>query len=141
MLLLAIYNRVFNFLLKEKLSDMVHSWWGLLATVVVVVTDNKEGILEGITNNVVVLILVVILVVIQVSVLVIILCPIGVLYILGLYISAGVSLWRLIEHDFGDAGGANKKPAVQVLYGLVVAQGVLFGYKTIHARGARNRLA
>ncbi|KAF8762985.1 hypothetical protein HU200_008832 [Digitaria exilis] len=59
----------------------------------------------------------------------------------GLYISAGVSLWRLIEHDFGNEGGANQKPALQVLYGLAVAQGVLFGYKTIHSLGARNRLA
>ncbi|XP_066354182.1 uncharacterized protein [Miscanthus floridulus] len=52
---------------------------------------------------------------------------------LGMYISAGVSLWRLIEHDFGDAEGANQGPALQVLYVLVVAQGVLFGYKTIFA--------
>jgi len=126
---------VFDFLLKEKLSDMVHSWWGLLFTVAITVTDDDEQF-EGKSK-----VVAVILVVIQVFVLVIVLFPLGVLYILGLYISAGVSLWRLIEHDFGDAGGANQKPALQVLYGLAVAQGMLFGYKTIYALGARNRLA
>ncbi|XP_039803957.1 uncharacterized protein LOC120668073 [Panicum virgatum] len=127
---------VFNFLLKEKLSDMVHSWWGLLATVIVMVKDDKDEYFEE--KNAVVT---TILVAIQVFVLVIVLCPLGVLYMLGLYISTGVSLWRLIEHDFGDSGGANQKPALQVLYGLAVAQGVLFGYKTINALRARNRLA
>ncbi|RLM97710.1 hypothetical protein C2845_PM06G34570 [Panicum miliaceum] len=115
---------------------MVHSWWGPLATVFVAVTDDKEEEIEG-KNKVVAIILVVI----QAFVFVIVLCPIGVLYMLGLYISTGVSLWRLIEHDFGNAGGANQKSALQVLYGLTVAQGVLFGYKTMHALGARNRLA
>jgi len=76
-------------------------------------------------------------------VLVIILCPVAVLYVLGIYISAGVGLWRLIQHDFGDAenGGANLKPALQVLYSLALAQGVLFGYKTMHAFGAKRGLS
>jgi len=127
---------VFNFLLKEKLSDMVHSWWGLLFAVFVAIKDDKEEV-EG--KKMVVTML---LVVIQVFVHVIVLCPLGALYMLGLYISTGVSLWRLIEHDFGNAGGANQKPGLQVLYGLAVAQGMLFGYKkTIHALGPRNRLA
>jgi len=82
-----------------------------------------------------------ILLVIEALVLIIILCPLGVLYLLGLYISAGVSLWRLIEPDFSNTGGANQKAALQVLYSLAVAQCVLFGYKTIYALGARNRLA
>ena len=77
---------------------------------------------------------------VQGLVLCIVLCPLGVLYMLGLYISAGVSLWRLIEHDFGNAGGANQKPALQVLYSLAVVQGVLFGYKTLHALMSRTRL-
>jgi len=110
---------VFNFLLKEKLSDMVHSWWGLLFAVFVAIKDDKEEV-EG--KKMVVTML---LVVIQVFVHVIVLCPLGALYMLGLYISTGVSLWRLIEHDFGNAGGANQKPGLQVLYGLAVAQGSL----------------
>ncbi|RLN30009.1 hypothetical protein C2845_PM05G01550 [Panicum miliaceum] len=125
---------VFNFLLKEKLSDMLHSWWGLLATVFATVKE-EEGEFEG-KNKVIAYILAGV----QGLVLCIVLCPLGVLYMLGLYISAGVSLWRLVEHDFGNAGGANQKPALQVLYSLAVAQGVLFGYKTIHALMSRTRL-
>ncbi|KAF8667671.1 hypothetical protein HU200_052878 [Digitaria exilis] len=64
------------------------------------------------------------------------LCPLAVLYVFGLYISAGVSLWRLLvlEHDLGNAnGGANLKPALKVLYCLAAAQGFLFVYKTIYS--------
>ncbi|KAG2622192.1 hypothetical protein PVAP13_3NG277541 [Panicum virgatum] len=125
---------VFNFLLKEKLSDMLHSWWGLLATVFATVKE-EEGEFEG-KNKVIAYILAGV----QGLVLCIVLCPLGVLYMLGLYISAGVSLWRLIEHDFGNAGGANQKPALQVLYSLAVVQGVLFGYRTLHALMSRTRL-
>ncbi|GJN34832.1 hypothetical protein PR202_gb23531 [Eleusine coracana subsp. coracana] len=54
----------------------------------------------------------------------------------------GVSLWRLIEHDFGNADGApNLKPALRVLYSLAVAQGLLFGYKQLHALGGKVGLA
>ncbi|CAN6329966.1 unnamed protein product [Urochloa humidicola] len=70
----------------------------------------------------------------------IILFPLGVLYMLGLYISAGVSLWRLIEHDFGNEGGANMKKSLHVLYSLAVAQGVLFGYRTIYVPFQRYKL-
>jgi hypothetical protein len=42
-------------------------------------------------------------------------CPTVLLYLFGMYISAGISLWRLIEHDFSSAdGGANLKPAPHV---------------------------
>ncbi|CAN6303793.1 unnamed protein product [Urochloa humidicola] len=128
---------VFDFLLKEKLSDMVRSWWGLLATVFATFKE-KEGEVVKVKQM---RKITYILAVIQGLVLCIMLCPLGVLYMLGLYMSAGVSLWRLIEHDFGNEGVANMKPALQVLYSLAVAQGVLFGYKTIHGLGARNRLA
>lgn len=150
LLLNFVHNRVFNFLLKEKLSDMMLSWWGLLATVFATVSsgkkkkDNKgknEGQEEFEEETDSRLKIAFILASIQGLLFGIILCPLGVLYMLGLYISAGVSLWRLIEHDFGDAGGANQKPALQVLYGLAVAQGMLFGYKSIHDLGARNSLA
>lgn len=72
-------------------------------------------------------------VVVQLVVLALVLCLVTVLYLLGLYISTGVALWRLIEHDYGNAeGSANLKPALNVLYSLAVAQGVLFGYKTLY---------
>ncbi|CAL4897615.1 unnamed protein product [Urochloa decumbens] len=124
---------------------MMLSWWGLLATVFAMVKDGKgkkdDEREEFEKPSYKPMIITYIIVATQVLLLGIILCPLGILYMLGLYISAGVSLWRLIEHDFGNAGGANQKPALQVLYSLAVAQGVLFGYKTIHALGARNRLA
>jgi hypothetical protein len=60
------------------------------------------------------------------------LCPLGVLYMLGLFFSAGVSLWRITDNDFGNAGGANQKSALLVLYSLAVAQGVLYGYKAVY---------
>uniref|UniRef100_A0A0D9Y048 DUF4220 domain-containing protein n=1 Tax=Leersia perrieri TaxID=77586 RepID=A0A0D9Y048_9ORYZ len=77
---------------------------------------------------------------IQALVFAIVLCPLAALYMVGLYFSAAVSLWRLIEHyiivtdasaDAVDPSKANLKPALDVLYSLALAQGVLFCYKTI----------
>ncbi|KAL6847420.1 hypothetical protein ACP4OV_023273 [Aristida adscensionis] len=146
---------VFDFLLEEKLSDILHSLWGLLGAAFSMVlkkkgpSQNERGP-ENVQSRSSVeemasrkrIALAYVLLVIQLLVLAILLCPLAVLYMLGLYISTGVSLWRLIEHDFGNAdGGANLKPALEVLYSLAVAQGVLFGYKTIHAFGAKVGLA
>ncbi|KAJ1265982.1 hypothetical protein BS78_08G115900 [Paspalum vaginatum] len=127
---------VFNFVLTEKISDFLHSLWGLLgavATAVVKVLSNDSSLEVAIIVSA-----------LQVLVLAILLCPLAVLYVFGLYISAGISLWRLLEHDFGiggdDGGGANLKPALEVLYILGVAQGVLFCYKTVLAYGATRGL-
>jgi hypothetical protein len=61
------------------------------------------------------LVLTVVLSLVQVPVLAIVLCPV-VLYVLGLYLSAGISLWRPIPHDYGNTdGGGNLKPALNVL--------------------------
>ncbi|KAL6623634.1 hypothetical protein ACP70R_033513 [Stipagrostis hirtigluma subsp. patula] len=136
---------VFNFLLKEKLSDFLHISSGLLGASIPMVLKTLpqvSGCKSYLWAIVLGVILALILTAIQLLVLVIILCPLAVLYVFGLYISTGVSLWRLIEHDFGnDDGGANMKPALEVLYTLVVVQSVFFGYKTIHALGAKVGLA
>ncbi|KAL6599908.1 hypothetical protein ACP70R_045559 [Stipagrostis hirtigluma subsp. patula] len=136
---------VFNFLLQEKLKDIVHLCWGLLGAIFATVTfreDKDQSAKKKDAPPRKRLVVANVLSVIQLLVLAIILCPLAVLYMLGLYISTGVSLWRLVEHDFGYAdGGANLKPALEVLYSLVVAQGVLFGYKTIHSFGAELGLA
>lgn len=137
MLIIPMY-RVFNFLFKEKLSDMGQSWWGLYSITAAKAVINDKNKLENYEATK--LVITFVLSVIQGLVFAVTLCPLGVLYVLGLYISAGVSLWRLIEHDFGNKGGANMKPALQTLYSLAVAQGVLFGYKTIHDRGRRSML-
>lgn len=138
MMSIILMYRVFNFLFKEKLSDMTQSWWGLysITAAKAVINDRNKLEYEQTTKLVVTFVLSVI----QGLVFAIILCPLGVLYMLGLYASAGVSLWRLIEHDFGDNGIKNMKPALLLLYSLAVAQGVLFGYKTIHDRGRRSML-
>ncbi|KAL6638439.1 hypothetical protein ACP70R_023934 [Stipagrostis hirtigluma subsp. patula] len=139
---------VFNFLLKERLSDILHSSWGLLGTVFSAILKAKrkksskkdDDAEEDFSRKGIVLGY--ILSVIQLLVLAIILCPLAVLYMFGLYISTGVSLWRLIEHDFSNTNGVtNLKAALEVLYSLVVAQGVFFGYKNIHALAAKFGLA
>ena len=82
-----------------------------------------------------------VLLVVQVLVLGIVLCPLAVLYMLGLYLSAGISLWRLIQHDYGNTdGGANLKPALNVLYSLAMAQGVVYGYRAIYDLVAKTGL-
>lgn len=64
---------------------------------------------------------------------VIVLCSLWLVYMTGLFISSGVSMWRLIQHDYGntnaDATKANLKAALDLLYSVALAQGVLFGYK------------
>ena len=44
----------------------------------------------------------VVLAVVQMLVLGIVLCPLAVLYMLGMCLSSGISLWRLIQHDYGN---------------------------------------
>ncbi|KAL6622539.1 hypothetical protein ACP70R_032418 [Stipagrostis hirtigluma subsp. patula] len=62
-------------------------------------------------------------------VVIIILLPLAVLYVFGLYICIGISLWRLIEGDYRKLRGVdNLKLALDVLYSLALAQGVLFFY-------------
>lgn len=138
-----VHDRVFNFLLTEKLSDMVHLWWGLLGAAVGTFKkgkrkDKAKAKEEDDDISSKRFFLAFAASAIQGVVLFVILCPVAILYVFGLSISAGASLWRLIKHDFGNDGGANMKPALQVLYSLAVAQGVLFGYKTIHAFSAKN---
>jgi hypothetical protein len=85
------------------------------------------------------MLLAVVLSVVQVFVLVIVLCPLAILYVFGLYLSARISLWCLIQHDYGNAnGGANLKPAINVLYSLAVSQGVVYGYRAIYDLMART---
>ncbi|TVU49885.1 hypothetical protein EJB05_01224, partial [Eragrostis curvula] len=124
---LRLLQGVFNFLLAETLNDFGRSLIGLLGSAVATFTrpSRKGKRTSDVLASRVVLALV--LAAIQALVLVIILCPVVVLDMFGMYISAGVGLWRLIEHDFGNADG--------------VAQGVFFGYKTIHGYGAKVGLA
>lgn len=71
---------------------------------------------------------------VQQVIFVILLCPLAAVYMFGLLISAGISLWRLRQHDYGsDADGSgNLKPALDILYSLALLQGVIFSYKAIN---------
>ncbi|KAJ1274229.1 hypothetical protein BS78_05G046200 [Paspalum vaginatum] len=77
----------------------------------------------------------------QMLILVIILCPLAFLYVLGLFISAGLSLARLIQRDYGDqANEGHLRSALLVLYSLAVLQGVVFCYRCILRFIGRRRL-
>lgn len=71
---------------------------------------------------------------VQQVIFVILLCPLAAVYMFGLLISAGISLWRLIQHDYGSGadGTGNLKPALDILYSLALLQGVIFCYKAIN---------
>ena len=70
---------------------------------------------------------------VQQVVFIILLCPLATVYVFGLLISAGISVWRLRQHDYGsDADGlGNLKPALDILYSIALLQGVIFCYKTV----------
>ncbi|CAM0949644.1 unnamed protein product [Alopecurus aequalis] len=65
-------------------------------------------------------------------VLLILLCPLAAIYVFGLLISTGISLWRL-QHDYGrnSTEEPNLKPALDTLYCLALLQGVLFCYSSL----------
>jgi hypothetical protein len=73
----------------------------------------------------------VIAVVVQTLVMVMLLCPLAATYMFGLLISMGLSIWRLVKHDYGSNSvtEANLKPAMDTLYFLALLQGVLFCYR------------
>jgi hypothetical protein len=75
-------------------------------------------------------------------VLLILLCPLAAIYVFGLLMSTGISLWRLIQHDYGrnSTEEPNLKPALDTLYCLALLQGVLFCYSFLLAR-TKKRLA
>ena len=43
--------------------------------------------------------------VLQVLVVAVLLLPLGAVYVFGLYISIGISVWRLVQRDYGAADG------------------------------------
>ncbi|XP_047047187.1 uncharacterized protein LOC124652210 isoform X2 [Lolium rigidum] len=70
-------------------------------------------------------------VVVQTLVLTILICPLAATYMFGLLISTGISIWRLVKHDYGSNSvtEANLKPAMDTLYYLALLQGALFCYR------------
>ncbi|XP_044425220.1 uncharacterized protein [Triticum aestivum] len=78
-----------------------------------------------------------ILMLVQVVVLAMILGPLAIIYVLGIFMSGVISLWRLVEHDYGgnsDGETSNLAPAMNTLYYLALLQGVLFCYRFMLGR-------
>ncbi|KAL6661461.1 hypothetical protein ACP70R_000845 [Stipagrostis hirtigluma subsp. patula] len=80
--------RVFSVSLKDKLRDLRDSFSGLMVSM----CSGKAGICT-------VDLAVVVATLPQVRVVVLILLPLGVVYMFGLYISTGIALWRLVQRD------------------------------------------
>jgi hypothetical protein len=74
-------------------------------------------------------------------VLVTVLCPLAIIYVFGILISGGISLWRLKEHDYrgyansgSDGESSNLPGAMDTLHCLVLIQVVLFCYRFMLGR-------
>ena len=80
----------------------------------------------------------------QIVVVVAILFPLGAVYVLGLYMSTGISLWRLVQRDYvvadGDPSKANLRPALDVLYSLALVQGALLCYRAVFSLSRREKV-
>uniref|UniRef100_A0A0E0I3S2 Uncharacterized protein n=1 Tax=Oryza nivara TaxID=4536 RepID=A0A0E0I3S2_ORYNI len=119
---------VFDVFLNEKLRYAWKSFDGLLVTVAMVFRKEDDDDDSDQYWRALVGILVLLL---QALVIAIILLPLALLYLFGLLVSTGLSMWRLIERDYGgEDGGANLTPALNVLYSLALFQGVLFCYQS-----------
>ncbi|KAM0897837.1 hypothetical protein ACQ4PT_022298 [Festuca glaucescens] len=121
--------RVFDVVLNEQLSQVWDSFKGLVYSIVF-------GIMSGKLDCSPRSFVAVVFAAAQMLVLLILLCPLAAIYVFGLLISTGISLWRLIQHDYGRnlADEPNLKPALDTLYYLALLQGVLLGYRFLHAR-------
>lgn len=137
--------RVFDFLLKEKLRDILSSVWGMFVAVFLSMFEVTDEDHDPSSTELLFMLLKFLLAqlswLLQVLVLsIVLLCPLAVLYVLGMYISTAVSLWRLIANAHGsDSKSENMKPALIVLYSLAMAQGLLFGYMAIYGCVSKAR--
>jgi len=125
---------IFDANLNEKLGYMRDAHLGWLAAI-------SFGILPDDAPNkncaqdllsFVLFLLACLLVLVQAVVLAIILGPLAIIYVLGIFMSGVISLWRLIEHDYvgnSDGEASNLAPAMDILYYLALLQGVLFCYR------------
>ncbi|KAL5205269.1 hypothetical protein ABZP36_033478 [Zizania latifolia] len=135
--------RVFDVFLNEKLRFVERSFDGLAGTVFTMVGTSYESDDDYSWAQILVECVLPVLGVLQAVLFAVILCPLAALYLFGLLITAGLSLWRLIQHDYGQLGGdanANLASALNVLYSLALFQGVLFCYR-FASRFAAKRLA
>ena len=110
-------NRAFEVILGESISNSGHSYMALLGSALSIEPPHELSIaLMGAY-----IVARAIMAVVRSLVFIIVLFPIVIIYTCGLYISTGISLWRLVQHDYGEADGdiskANLKPAMDALLG------------------------
>ncbi|XP_052139013.1 uncharacterized protein LOC127757526 [Oryza glaberrima] len=131
---------VFDVFLKEKLQHVGKSFYGLGGTISGMLMKDYSSLLSGRR-----LVLAYVLLALNLLLFAVILCPLALFYLTGLFITTGLSLWRLIQRDYAMSDGdgsssANLEPALNVLYSLVLFQGVLFCYR-LASRFAGKRIA
>ncbi|KAL6888917.1 hypothetical protein ACP4OV_009943 [Aristida adscensionis] len=121
---------VFDTSRKKRLSNITDSFNGLMTAVLATVTNIVGYTTVGFATAV-------ILVPIQIVIYAAILCPIFPLYISGPYVPIWLAVWRLRHRSYSNTNGepssANLQRALDVLYIVVVVQGVLVYYMTINA--------
>lgn len=140
--------RVFDVFMKEKLSSIWDGYRGLLQTTVrtSVSLMNVSSYLECNTArgscifNIACILLHYLKLGVQVVVIAVLMCPLVVLYMFGIYISTALSLWRLARHrdyySVAGEGDTNMTPALDVLYSLAIFQGVIFTYRVSYSSAA-----
>ncbi|VAI81403.1 unnamed protein product [Triticum turgidum subsp. durum] len=126
--------------LKEKLMDIWYSFHGLYRTIFATL-DTKNSITLAYWPRG---LLAVVVWLCHLLVAPIVVGPLAALYVCGPLLSAGISVWRLIEHDYGDVmkeegccncmkdEDSHLQPALNVLYTLALLQGLLFCYRCCH---------
>jgi hypothetical protein len=139
-------NRIFDVYQNEKLSYLAYSAVGLVQGVMVgLVGDyerrHEDQMLERLSRQ----LLASVFLVVQMLVLAILVCPLAAIYVCGLLFSTGISIWRLVQHDYGGNkdGEANLKPAMDTLYSLALLQGLLFCYRfffSLTKKGLANQV-
>ncbi|VAI52456.1 unnamed protein product [Triticum turgidum subsp. durum] len=131
---------IFDVVLNEKLHCMKNSAIGMIKAVFFGMTKNTNSTRAFVGRSV----LACILILVQVIVLAAALCPLAIIYMFGILMSSGISLWRLIEHDYSVEGlngeSSNLEPAMTTLYYLALLQGVIFCYRFVLCRSG-ERLA
>ncbi|KAL6623627.1 hypothetical protein ACP70R_033506 [Stipagrostis hirtigluma subsp. patula] len=140
---------VFDSFRKERLRNIWHVFQGLVVSTLFNKFEEREsrsGSLRTFLASLPFLVAYTIVtagkVSVQVMVFIIIFLPLATIYMFGLYISTGISLWRLIKRDYGvedrGHGKTNLKAALDALYFLALLQGVLFSYKTLYGFGEKK---
>lgn len=127
---------IFDVYMNEKLSYILYSAYGLCVGSAFPILADKIQEKAGTVACFVRISLAVISMVLQLLVSAILVCLLAAVYLFGLLVSAAISIWRLIQHDYGDKLNekANLKPAMDLLYWLALLQGVIFFYRFIFAR-------